>query len=1296
MSHTVRNKDGQIGELGASSSNARRAAAYILVSTIAVAIVLLFALSSSRASGFFEPTIDLELSTTRATAHPDARITIDTSQSSEDIKEITIDLPNGLWGSLNAADKCDNATATTGTCPAGTQVGTVINEARVDESDVRLEGKVFLTEPEPAYAGVDPAGLLILVPAKVGGADMGTVRVRSRAMLRRAALPASPPAGSEGVAVGIRTVVDDVPNSITDSHGRTVTFHLEKLEVHLRSDQTAPHSPLLTNPSKCGAISIAASATSYDSTVATLTDPTGPLTIDSCDSTLKYGLSTFSMVPTPAVPTANQEVVMNSTISFPQDSATSKRVEVKLPSSYKPNFPSFGDSGPLGSSDMCQPDAAVAVSGNWIFSPTTCPAQSKIGSATVSTPLLDDPVVGDVYFIDRSPIPWLGIDVDPSKHGNPAGVSLRLLGTTDLTNVEAGCDGVLFSCPKQIVATFDFLPDAPFTNVQLSLGGSDRTSWDNQPIPGKILKTAAPNDPACQPTDDSTGAFVSNSGSSIRSQEVAPMSISGCNSRTVAFDAPSASNPVGMKTTDRTPEFSFTNSEPTGLCAVDTPSTDSGAESTGTGLEDCVSPYTAYAPSEASPYSLDLAYGLHRVWVMGNPLETRAFVVAPVAGTPDTTAPITTIDSGPASTTSDTTPDWSFTSTETGRFQCSVDGGAFLPCEQSAPAGTSGAFAVDDSDAFLAGSSHAFAVRAQDAAGNVGPADSVTIDVSVPFEPTFDVSLTTSEARAHPEMDITITNPSEQDLEDTTLKLPDGLFGGLQGVQSVCAVATADAGNCSAASQVGTIDTEAVVDQSIVRITGQLYLTEARVPGDAAGLSIKVPAKIQDINMGDIVVPARLSVRGEAQGVDSLVFGVPREIDPPDAINPWDSTTQFTMRKLKIKLRNNPGAAQPLLTNPSSCAGGAFIADFKTYESGTASLSQPFSVSGCDALGFSPQLSVSVTKPNGSPPNGDDYQPIDISASLKAKPDDAGISGASILMPKPLTVDAAKLPSVICEVAQYPDHCPAVSQVGTAEATSPLLLPGETLAGPVYLLRNPGKVLPKLYATLKGRISVKVTGVSRFENETQIRTVFSDLPDAPVSTFTMKITDFMLTMDSPCDLAEQFGSDVNGTLSGHNGKSAAVRSSLNFNCTAALRDGIGVKKQFKKRGVKTTLSLGLRAKGKQPNMRKVKLRLGKHLQFNPNQIAKKLLIRVNGKRMSRARIIRSIKVSGNDTLEFSFDKRRYRRIDFTFRSGTLVAGPRLRRPTVSVTVSPGLDGKSRTTKVVNLAEASVKRYRISK
>lgn len=1180
----------QLGFIGRVDQRWRRVA---FTAIAALAVVLVFGDASPRAAGNFTPTITFETSTTRATSHPDVRITVDNTSSSEDLRDLTIDLPKGFLGSLDAAEQCSVTDTNNVACSDDSLVGTVTNDATVDNSDVRLRGKIFLTEP---LNSTDPAGLQIVVPAVIGGVNMGDVVVNARAELKYGTLPGGFPAGAQGPIEGIRTIVTDVPRSITDDNARTVEFTLKRLIVDLRSDQQAPYSKLFTNPSVCSTTQLTGTAESYD-------DSTEPLnesyTVDGC-STVSYADPAVTFTPTTNA--ANSLIGFTSEIAFADNQASSRRVNFRTSPGIAANLPAFGSTA-----DQCPAASANSNGSNNAFDPSACPTQAKIGSVEIETPLLPEPLEGDVYSVGSS-LPRIAIYVDETTGpNNPQGVEIGLLGVTSTPTLVAPCDGdanLSASCPLVYQIQFNGLPDAPIKKIALTIDGPDRTGDGAVTLSGKILRTVQASDPACKANDDIVAEFTSHASASTTAAGLDEMTITGCTAQSVTMTGA----PYGGTATSSTPDLPFTTAEPTTYCAVD--------QQVPAWFDD---------PSEIDPYLCDspfapaspLAKGLHRLFVFGQEESWRSFIV-PSSTTPDTTAPISEIDSGPSGVTSDTTPEWTFSADESSAFQCSVDDGAFLPCESGASPSTSGSFEI--SDALYAGTDHKFAVRAQDAAGNIGAPVETVIEVEVAFAPSIQTNLTTTQARAHPDLDVTIATLSNEDMKSVKLALPSGFFGGLTGVQGLCPVATAAAGNCTDASQVGTVETEALVDESLVRIDGQVYLTESAHAGEPAGLSIKVPAVIQDIDLGDIIVAGRLQVRGQAEGIDSLVVEIPKDIDPALSGNTFDTLTEFDMREITLKLRTGAGATHPLLTNPSSCNGSAFVASFTGYASTLASDSNPFAATGCEALGFSPNLAISLTdSTTGGPPGVGEFVSskvyTNLSATLTANPGESGLKDASILMPKPVTIDPQQIPTP-CSVAEYAGgagQCPAYATIGNASAISPLL--PEPLTGTVYLLKNadPRQALPGLLIALRGRINIDIIAYNRFENGSQIRTMLSSLPDVPLSSFTLNVNRLITTRPEACTVpADEWG--VTGNLTAFNGKPAPVTQQLAFNCSPKYTFS------YRKKAKKTTF--GVTATGGPVRIKNLEVKLPKYVTSitkvtkSKKLMKKRLIVKTDGKRLS--------------------------------------------------------------------------------
>jgi len=161
-------------------------------------------------------------------------------------------------------------------------------------------------------------------------------------------------------------------------------------------------------------------------------------------------------------------------------------------------------------------------------------------------------------------------------------------------------------------------------------------------------------------------------------------------------------------TNDTSPTFTFSASETgsTFECELDAG-----------GFQACTSPTTYAGPLGDGPHTF-------RVRATDPPGNTDA-TPATFTWTVDTGAPDTTVDSGPANPTNDTSPTFSFSASETGStFECELDAGGFQAC--ASPKTYAGP---------LGDGSHTVRVRATDSAGNTdgSPASFTwTVDTAPP------------------------------------------------------------------------------------------------------------------------------------------------------------------------------------------------------------------------------------------------------------------------------------------------------------------------------------------------------------------------------------------------------------------------------------------------------------------------------------------------------------------------------------------------------------------------------------
>ncbi len=146
------------------------------------------------------------------------------------LRDTSVTLPKGLLARIGSVPLCSDAQAAAGTCDAISQVGTTTVGAGAGPLPFFLGGRVFITGP---YKGA-PYGMSIVVPAKAGPFDLGTVVVRAAIYVDRS-------------TAQLRVVSDELP------HPRGIPLRMRKVNVTIDRDK------FMINPTNCSPSSVAAS-----------------------------------------------------------------------------------------------------------------------------------------------------------------------------------------------------------------------------------------------------------------------------------------------------------------------------------------------------------------------------------------------------------------------------------------------------------------------------------------------------------------------------------------------------------------------------------------------------------------------------------------------------------------------------------------------------------------------------------------------------------------------------------------------------------------------------------------------------------------------------------------------------------------------------------------------------------------------------------------------------------------------------------------------------------------------------
>jgi hypothetical protein len=366
------------------------------------------------------------------------------------------------------------------------------------------------------------------------------------------------------------------------------------------------------------------------------------------------------------------------------------------------------------------------------------------------------------------------------------------------------------------------------------------------------------------------------------------------------------------------------------------------------------------------------------------------------------------------------------------------------------------------------------------------------------FAPGYKANSNSTKAGAYSPFHVLITRRNgEQELKVVNVTLPKGLTGKLAGIpycpEDAIAAAAGKSGkaeqasaSCPAASLLGTATTNSGTG-SPLKLGGQVYLA-GPYKGAALSLVTITPAVAGPFDLGTVVVRVALNVEPETAQIHAVsdvipdVFGgvkldlrsINLDIDRSKfMVNPTNCAAQATTGAI------NGGGADP--TNPAT---------FSSY-----AVNDPFQATQCKKLGFKPKLKVKLNGPTKRAKNPR------LTAILTAKKGQANVARTALTMPHSLFLDQGHI-GTVCTRPQLAAHaCPKKSVYGHAEAKSPLL--DKKLKGKVFLVSS-NHELPDLLVDLRGQVEIYLRGVISSKHG-GLKTVFNNVPDVPVSKFTLKM-----------------------------------------------------------------------------------------------------------------------------------------------------------------------------------------------
>ena len=373
------------------------------------------------------------------------------------LSRVEMQMPPGLLGTLSTVKLCPEPQASQGTCSEESLIGhTVVSAGLGNDPYTVTGGKVFVTT---GYKGA-PYGLSIVNPAKAGPFDLGSVVVR-------ASISVDPHTAALTIKNDpLPTILDGIPLQIQHVN---VTVDREKFTF---------------NPTDCNKTAIDGVLSSTEGAKAAVSTS---FQVTNC--------ATLAFKPKLAASTSGKTSRANGAslhvkLTYPEGpyDANIAKVKVDLPKQLPSRLTTLQKACPAQVFDA---------------NPANCPKESKVATATATTPVLPVPLTGPAYFVSHGGEAFPDLIVVLQGYG----ATVDLVGTTFISKA-----GITSS-------TFKTVPDVPVGTFEMTLPQ------------GKYSALAA-NGNLCNTKLKMPTSFVGQNG--VEQHVTTPIIVTGCAKRVKA------------------------------------------------------------------------------------------------------------------------------------------------------------------------------------------------------------------------------------------------------------------------------------------------------------------------------------------------------------------------------------------------------------------------------------------------------------------------------------------------------------------------------------------------------------------------------------------------------------------------------------------------------------------------------------------------------------------------------------------------------------------------------------------